>query len=86
MNIFQQFITEWEDFWYKRSDERQEVARHRLRVHRLYMEGKSQFNPYLHPDSEWYKVQLTIAVDTTSLTKTKGTVQQVWFSPYYQCP
>jgi hypothetical protein len=56
MNFIKQFLNEWEEFWYKRSDERQELARHRLRVHRLYMEGKVEVNPYLHPDSDWYKV------------------------------
>ena len=56
MGLIEQLKGEWEDFWYKYSDERIELARHRLRVHRLYMEGKTQFNPYLHPDSDWYNL------------------------------
>ena len=55
-NPIRAFLDEWETFWYKYSDERIELARHRLRVHRLYMEGKTQFNPYLHPDSNWYNL------------------------------
>ncbi len=46
---------EWEDFWYKYSDERIELARHRLRVHRLNLKGECQFNPYTEPDTDWYK-------------------------------
>ena len=45
---------QWEDFWYKYSDERQELARHRLRVHRMNLKGEVKVNPYLHPDSDWY--------------------------------
>jgi hypothetical protein len=46
---------EWEEFWYKYSDERIELARERLAVHRLNLEGKCNFNPYTEPDSDWYK-------------------------------
>ena len=55
MNPFQRFKEECEEFWYKRSDERIENARNRLKVHKLNLEGKCQFNPYTEPDSDWYK-------------------------------
>ena len=32
---------EWDDFWYKYSDERQELARHRLRVHAMLFKRRS---------------------------------------------
>ena len=53
-NPIRAFLDEWEDFWYKYSDERQELARHRLRVHRMNLKGEIKVNPYLHPDSNWY--------------------------------
>ena len=53
-NPIRAFLDEWEIFWYKYSDERIELARHRLRVHRLNLEGKCQFNPYTEPDTDWY--------------------------------
>ena len=46
---------QWDDFWYKYSDERRDLARNRLRVHRMYLKGEVKCNPYLHPDSDWYK-------------------------------
>ena len=55
VNPFKFLKQEWEDFWYKYSDERIELARNRLQVHKLNLEGKCQFNPYTEPDSDWYK-------------------------------
>ena len=54
-NPFRRLRDEWETFWYKYSDERIELARERLAVHRLNLEGKCQFNPYTEPDTDWYK-------------------------------
>ena len=54
-NPFTYLKDEWETFWYKYSDERIELAKHRLRVHRLNLQGKCQFNPYTEPDTDWYK-------------------------------
>lgn len=47
------FITdlqiEWEEFWWKLSDERQELAHLRITAHQLAMkEGRN--SPYTHPD------------------------------------
>jgi hypothetical protein len=54
-NPFALLCHEWEEFWYKYSDERIELARERLAVHRLNMEGKCQFNPYTEPDTDWHR-------------------------------
>ena len=54
-NPFTYLKDEWETFWYKYSDDRIELAKHRLRVHRLNLEGKCPVNPYLNPDSNWYE-------------------------------
>jgi hypothetical protein len=55
LRTFANLPSEWQEFWYRLSDERVELARHRLRVHRLNLEGKCQFNPYTEPDTDWYK-------------------------------
>jgi hypothetical protein len=55
MGLIEQLKGEWEDFWYKYSDERIELARHRLRVHRLNLKGECPVNPYTEPDSNWYQ-------------------------------
>ena len=53
-NPLQYVKDEWDDFWYKYSDERIDLARHRIRVHNLYMKGECPVNPYTEPDSNWY--------------------------------
>ena len=55
MNLINRLKNEWEEFWYKYSDERIELARERLQVHKLNLEGKCPVNPYLNPDSNWYE-------------------------------
>ena len=55
MNLINRLKDEWEEFWYKYSDERIELARERLQVHKLNLEGKCPVNPYLDPDSNWYE-------------------------------
>ena len=55
MNLINRLKDEWEEFWYKYSDERIELARERLQVHKLNLEGKCPVNPYLNPDSNWYE-------------------------------
>ena len=54
-NPLQSLKDEWDDFWYKFSDERIDLARHRIRVHNLYMKGECPVNPYTEPDSNWYQ-------------------------------
>ena len=54
-NPIRAFLDEWDEFWYKYSDERIELARGRLAVHRLNLKGECQFNPYTEPDTDWYK-------------------------------
>ena len=55
MNFIKQFIDEWQEFWYRRSDERIVLARERLQVHKLNLEGKCPVNPYTEPESNWYE-------------------------------
>ena len=50
-----QLQTWYEDFMWKNGEERRVLARERLQVHRLNMEGKCPVNPYTEPESDWYE-------------------------------
>jgi hypothetical protein len=54
-SLIERIKEEWDEFLYKYSEERVELARNRLKVHRFNLEGKCEFNPYTQPESPWYK-------------------------------
>lgn len=58
MNLITKLKDEWEEFWYKYSDERIELARERLQVHKLNLKGECPVNPYTQPDSNWHEYVL----------------------------
>ena len=49
-------LQDWYDkFMWKYGEERRELAKERLQVHKLNLEGKCPVNPYTEPESNWYE-------------------------------
>ena len=45
----------YDNFMWRHGEERKVLARERLQVHKLNMEGKCPVNPYTQPESDWFE-------------------------------